>query len=267
MACSRKLLGASSLFFTVSVLAIASHAERPNPVRIAVYWGQNGNEGSLNETCSTGLYAYVNLAFLNVFGGDRAPVLNLAGHCDPASGGCAALATDIAYCQSKGVKVLLSIGGGTGNYGLSSASDARNVSIYLWDNFLGGGSGGSSSRPLGGAQLDGIDFDIDTGRDDYYDDLAKNLFMQYNSTVFQESGGSADQVGVTAGGGFSKSNATGEKKKYMLTAAPQCPYPDASLGRALKTGLFDHVWVQFYNNPACQYTAGDPSALQSAWQQ
>ncbi|KAF8676242.1 hypothetical protein HU200_047113 [Digitaria exilis] len=32
---------------------------------------------------------------------------------------------------------------------------------------------------------------------------------------------------------------------YLLTAAPQGPYPDASLGPALGTGLFDHVWVQF----------------------
>jgi chitinase len=53
-----------------------------------------------------------------------------------------------------------------------------------------------------------------------------------------------------------------------LAAAPQCPFPDASLGEALKTGLFDYVWVQFYNNPPCQYTtAGGVSNLASAWEQ
>jgi len=53
----------------------------------------------------------------------------------------------------------------------------------------------------------------------------------------------------------------------MLTAAPQCPFPDASLAAALGTGLFDHVWVQFYNNPRCQYAPGDAGALRGAWQQ
>jgi chitinase len=31
---------------------------------IAIYWGQNGNEGTLAETCSTGNYGFVNIAFL-----------------------------------------------------------------------------------------------------------------------------------------------------------------------------------------------------------
>ena len=34
--------------------------------------------------------------------------------------------------------------------------------------------------------------------------------------------------------------------KVYLTAAPQCLFPDAWIGGALKTGLFDYVWVQFY---------------------
>ena len=43
-------------------------------------------------------------------------------------------------------------------------------------------------------------------------------------------------------------------KKYLITGAPQCPYPDASLGPKPGTALgdqgaqFDHVYVQFYNN-------------------
>jgi len=32
--------------------------------------------------------------------------------------------------------------------------------------------------------------------------------------------------------------------KPYITAAPQCPFPDAWLGNALTTGLFDFVWVQ-----------------------
>ena len=38
-------------------------------------------------------------------------------------------------------------------------------------------------------------------------------------------------------------------KKYYLTAAPQCVYPDAADGPMLDgTVWFDAIWVQFYNN-------------------
>jgi chitinase len=38
-------------------------------------------------------------------------------------------------------------------------------------------------------------------------------------------------------------------KTWLLTAAPQCPYPDAADGPMLAGAVsFDIVWVQFYNN-------------------
>ncbi|MCI77189.1 hevamine-A-like, partial [Trifolium medium] len=77
----------------------------------------------------------------------------------------------------------------------------KQVATYLWNNFLGGQS---SSRPLGPAVLDGIDFDIEGGTNLYWDDLARYL-KGYNKNVY-------------------------------LTAAPQCPFPDAWIGNALKTG-------------------------------
>ncbi|KAF6162121.1 hypothetical protein GIB67_008250 [Kingdonia uniflora] len=203
--------------------------------RIAIYWGQNGNEGTLSETCATGNYAFVNLAFLPVFGNGQTPVLNLAGHCDPSINGCTGLSVDIKACQSNGVKVILSIGGGAGSYYLTSKEDARQVAIYLWNNFLGGSS---STRPLGDAVLDGVDFDIEGGTNLHWDDLARYLK------------------------GYSKRG-----KNVYLTAAPQCPFPDAWIGDALKTGLFDYVWVQFYNNPPCQYTQGALVNLEDAWKQ
>jgi chitinase len=235
---TNKLSLSACLLWAMSALAAAASDD----VKIAVYWGQDASEGSLRDTCSTGLYAYVNIAFVSTFGDGRAPILNLADHCDPSSGGCASLATDIASCQSAGIKVLLSIGGGElGGYNLSSQSDAQGVAAYLWDNFLGGnGTGTGAPRPLGDAVLDGIDFDIEAPSR-YYDDLARDLTSLYRG----------DARGRT----------------YMLTAAPQCPFPDESLAAALGTGLFDHVWVQFYNNPPCQYARGDVGALRSAWQQ
>ncbi|XP_008798676.2 acidic endochitinase-like [Phoenix dactylifera] len=211
-------------------LAATSHAGS-----IAVYWGQYTDEGTLADTCSTGLYSYVNIAFLNDFGNNQTPSLNLAGHCNPAAGTCTSLTSDIQSCQSKGVKVLLSLGGATGSYSLSSAADAQNVASYLWDKFLGGSS---SSRPLGTAVLDGIDFDIEQGSADNYDVLAKAL-SQFSS----------------------------QGKKVYLSAAPQCPYPDKHLNTALQTGLFDYVWIQFYNNKGCDYSSGNINNLSISWSQ
>ncbi|KDP22189.1 hypothetical protein JCGZ_26020 [Jatropha curcas] len=219
-----------ALFLSLLVLSLCKPSSGAG---IAIYWGQNGNEGTLAETCSSGNYQFVNIAFLSSFGNGQTPVLNLAGHCDPSSNGCTGLSADINACQAQGIKVLLSIGGGSGSYSLSSADDATQVANYLWNNYLGGTSG---SRPLGDAVLDGIDFDIETGSGDFWDDLARSL------------------------NGFS------QQRKVYLSAAPQCPFPDASLSDAIGTGLFDYVWVQFYNNPPCQYS-DNANSLLNAWNQ
>jgi len=199
---------------------------------IAVYWGQNGNEGSLADACNTGNYKYVNIAFLSAFGGGQTPQLNLAGHCNPSINNCNVFSDQIKGCQSRGIKVLLSLGGASGSYSLSSADDATQVANYIWNNFLGGQS---SSRPLGDAVLDGVDFDIEAGSGNHWDDLARSL--------------------------------KGHNSQLLLAAAPQCPIPDAHLDSAIKTGLFDYVWVQFYNNPPCQYSSGNTNSLISSWNQ
>ncbi|OAY81613.1 Acidic endochitinase [Ananas comosus] len=187
---------------------------RSNAGRIAIYWGQNGNEGTLVDTCATGNYKYVNIAFLPTFGNGQTPTINLVGHCDPSSvDGCTALCHDIRSCQSRGVKVMLSIGGGVGSYYLASLQDAMQF-------------------------LDGIDFDIEGGTNQHWDELARYL----------------------------KSYSKGGRKVY-LTAAPQCPFPEAWVGGALNTGLFDYVWVQFYNNPPCQYNQGNTANFMSVWKQ
>ncbi|KAH7840915.1 hypothetical protein Vadar_023283 [Vaccinium darrowii] len=217
----------SFLFLTLLNTSVAV----PHHPGIAVYWGQNGFEGNLTALCDTGRFAYVNIAFLNTFGNGQTPSINLAGHCNPATNGCTIFSDQIKYCQKKKIKVMLSLGGGVGSYSLASKADAYNVSMYLWNNFLGGES---SNRPLGDAVLDGIDFDIEQGSPLYWDDLACYL---------RDLGG----------------------KKVHLSAAPQCPYPDYFVGNALKTGLFDFVWVQFYNNPSCDYLNGNTTNLLDSW--
>lgn len=204
---------------------------------IAIYWGQSSYEGTLTQTCATGKYSYVNIAFLNKFGDGRNPEINLAGHCNPQStNGCKILGDGIRYCQSRGIKVMLSIGGWEGSYSLASAEDAKNMAEFLWNGFLGGKSS-SIARPFGNAILDGIDFNIERYSTLYWDDLARCLK------------------------GYSQ---PGEQVVY-LSAAPQCPFPDRFLGNAIDTGLFDFVWVQFYNNPACQYRNGNTNNLMDSW--
>jgi hypothetical protein len=50
--------------------------------------------------------------------------------------------------------------------------------------------------------------------------------------------------------------ASDSTKPYYLTAAPQCPLPDASIPVPELLESIDFFSVQFYNNPACQLNAG-----------
>ncbi|KAG6784825.1 hypothetical protein POTOM_010535 [Populus tomentosa] len=196
----------SAIKFSVFGLVLLILATDSDAGGIAIYWGQNGNEGTLAETCATGNYEYViNVAFLSTFGNGQTPMINLAGHCDPCSNGCTGLSSEIKSCQAKGVKVMLSIGGAAGSYCLASSEDARQV---------------AEEQNL------------------HWDDLARYLSAYSKKGI-----------------------------RVHLTAAPRCPFPDAWVGNALKTGLFDYVWVQFYNNPPCQYASGEVTNLQDAWKQ
>ncbi|XP_058183688.1 hevamine-A-like [Rhododendron vialii] len=193
----------------------------------------------LTAVCATGRFAYVNIAFLDIFGNGQTPSLAQPNQCNTTTNGCTIITNQIRHCQRKGIKVMLSIGGNVGDYSLSSKADAKNVSLYLWNNYLGGFS---PNRPFGAAVLDGIDFYIKQSFDLYWDDLARYLH------------------------GFSKCG----KKKVYLSAAPGCGYPDSSLGKALKTGLFDFVWVLYYTtldlNFSCMYLGGNnTSNLLNSW--
>ncbi|KAF0924800.1 hypothetical protein E2562_014906 [Oryza meyeriana var. granulata] len=184
-----------------------------------VFWGRNNDqqEGSLKEACDTGLYTTVVISFLSAFG-HGSYKLDLSGHSVSAVG------PDIKHCQSKGILILLAIGGQGGEYSLPSSQAAVDLEDYLWNAFLGGGRQGVS-RPFGDAIVDGIDFFIDQGATEHYDELARRLYV-HNKDYFVMFG-------------------------VMLTATSWCGYPDQRLQAALATGLFSRIHVKLFGDGRC----------------
>lgn len=64
-------------------------------------------------------------------------------------------------------------------------------------------------------------------------------------------------------------NASTTARKIYLSSSPQCVYPDYYLGDAIGTGLFDYIWVEFYNSNPCIYSSGseDATNLLNAWKE
>ncbi|CAL1717246.1 unnamed protein product [Somion occarium] len=197
---------------------------------LAVYWGQNGagSQQRLSFYCADDTINVIPLAFLYIFRGTGGqPVVDLGSQCSdwnaPVFPGTdlvqcpSTLAADIKTCQAKGKLITLSLGGGTGQVGFSSDSQAQTFADQIWNEFLGGSS---STRPFGDAVLDGVDLDIESGTPAHYAAFVNRI----------------------------RSHSSGASKKFYITAAPQCPFPDANIGDALNQASFDAVYVQFYNN-------------------
>ncbi|KAI3622797.1 glycoside hydrolase family 18 protein [Moniliophthora roreri] len=222
-----------------SVLFLRAHAfDNSRYDNVAVYWGQNsygaGHSDTANFQKTLSYYCQDNaidvfpLAFLNTFfGPGGVPSINLANTCNPVDNAtfpgtdlpnCASLAADIKSCQANGKVITLSLGGATGSVGFSSDDQATTFAQTIWNLFLGGSS---STRPFGDAILDGVDLDIEGGNSDHYATFVNKI----------------------------RSLASGASKKYYVTAAPQCVFPDGALGGVLNTAQFDAIYVQFYNNP------------------
>ncbi|KAJ7730882.1 glycoside hydrolase [Mycena maculata] len=142
---------------------------------------------------------------------------------------CQFLAAGIEACQAAGKVVTISLGGGAGA-GAVFTSDAEAVTFAgtIWDLFLGGSS---STRPFGAAVLDGVDLDIEGG--------SPTGFASFVTEI--------------------RSLSAGASKPYYITAAPQCPYPDAYIGSAINAVGFDAVFVQFYNNYCGVSAYSDPN--------
>jgi len=218
------------------------------------YWGQNGAgpangpanyEKPLFEVCQTTKYDILAVSFVIVFFDSRnkgLPALNFAYHCEtpvspeyPFLLRCPEIEKGIKECQKRGKRVLMSIGGATGDGTLPDPDKAREFARTLFDLFLGG-SGYQKIRPFGSAVMDGIDLDIEGGDYKYYPEFITEL-----RTLMDND----------------------QSKGYLITGAPQCPYPDHHMGPEKPgSGLeeagqhVDHLYIQFYNN-YCHTGAGN----------
>ena len=190
---------------------------------VAVYWGQNsqGSQESLATYCQSSDADIFLLSFADAF---PSLSLNFANACSDTFADnsgllhCTQIAADISTCQSLGKKVLLSLGGASGAYGFTDDTQAETFAQTLWDTFAEGT--GVTDRPFDSAVVDGFDFDIENNNNVGYAALVTKL-----RTLF----------------------ATGSKQ-YYISAAPQCPYPDASVGDLLANADVDFAFIQFYNN-------------------
>ncbi|KAF8150562.1 glycoside hydrolase family 18 protein [Crassisporium funariophilum] len=224
------LLSICYALFLKAVLVVSYDGSRSD--NLAVYWGQNSYgathpdqanwQKSLSAYCQDDVINAIPVAFLHVFfstGG--LPEINMANSCSSNGGvfpgtslaNCQSLAADIKACQAKGKIITLSLGGATGAATFTSDAQAQTFATTVWNLFLGGSS---STRPFGDAVLDGVDLDIEGGSSAGYAAFVTKI----------------------------RSLSSGASKKYYMTAAPQCPFPDAYLGAVLNAVAFDAVYVQ-----------------------
>ncbi|KAK6197844.1 glycoside hydrolase superfamily [Scheffersomyces amazonensis] len=216
----------SFIIIFLSLVGISLSFDINSSNNVVAYWGQGSGQGSLASYCSNGNVDIIIISFMNGF---PTLELNFGNQCsEQFSDGllhCSQIGNDIKTCQQSGVKVLLSLGGAVGTYGFSSDSQAQQFASTLWNKF---GGGSDSERPFDDAVVDGFDFDIENQNQNGYAALATQLRENFSSD---------------------------SSKTYYISAAPQCPYPDQSVGDLLSQANVDFAFIQFYNN-YCSLSGG-----------
>ncbi|KAK0302697.1 hypothetical protein LTR01_008612, partial [Friedmanniomyces endolithicus] len=217
---------------------------------VAVYYGQSANTtaGGLAALCQNSNVDLVILAFVNnFFAGHGYPAVNFGPACDapneeqsakaPGLRSCPRLATEIKTCQHIGKPVLVSLGGYIANTSFASDAEATKFAGTLW-NLFGAGNETTGLRPFGpNVTIDGFDIDNENHHTTYYTTFATALRGHMTHDT---------------------------RKKYYISAAPQCPIPDQSTPPQLLHQA-DFVFVQFYNNPSCNINSPGFQASVQAW--
>jgi chitinase len=204
------------------------------------YWGQKGFE-DLKTHCDSGI-DYVTVSFVNRAPewdkGTNYPGTNFAGHCSAETydvngkksglqSDCWQIQQGIPYCRSKGVKVLLAIGGeyntGLSNYNVTTEANGKYFAEFLYNAFGPYNSSWTGPRPFDldadtHTQVDGFDFDIE-------------LPGNYDVKPYIAMADTLRRLGPS----------------LYLTAAPQCR-PGDRLEELISKASLDAIFVQFYNN-------------------
>ncbi|KAI2635336.1 putative endochitinase CHI2 [Xylaria nigripes] len=232
------LAGVATAMPTTSLTTLKARSTGPQNV---VYWGQNGGgtieNNDLASYCASdsGIDILV-LSFLYQFGrGNNVPSGTIGQSCFISTSGegqqCDAVASAIKTCQSNGVTIILSLGGASGAYSLSSSDDAKTIANNLWAAY--GNSGNSDvQRPFGDVFVNGFDFDLELNSgNQYYPDMISTLRENFKSDP---------------------------SNTYYITGAPQCPIPEPNMGVVIENSQFDYLWPQFYNNNNYTYPCALP---------
>ncbi|KAF4595187.1 chitinase 18-18 [Ophiocordyceps camponoti-floridani] len=215
------------------------------------YWGQTSGP-DLRTFCDGGIQ-YATLGFVNMAPeNDRSksgfPGINFSSHCwagaFPGSVGdttqllshCESIKNDIPYCQAKGVKIILSIGGeyrkpqgaadSSSDYKVSSNGNGEYFADFLYGAFGPFSESWKGPRPFDAVDkhvaVDGFDFDIEAMFDNEPYIAMINKFRSLDS-------------------------------KLLITGAPQCPTNPQyfQMQGMIQKAAFDALFIQFYNNPVC----------------
>lgn len=214
--------------------------------QIALYFGQS-NSKPLIDYCADDSADIFILSFLDKFGAGRENNINIYDDSGDYNGTISDgagnsflndLSGQIQWCQRKGKKVLLSLGGSQESYGFSSAGDASGFASCLCDAFLGGSG---VSRPFNTAKLDGLDLDIEAANDGdpaLYINFVNELRNLYS---------------------------TDSSKQYYVSAAPQPPlYYDDLLRDVIDNSWFDYLFIQCYNQSP-DFNLGE-DAFEQGWE-
>ena len=140
---------------TLAVAALAVAPALATPA-VNVYWGQSGEASDRLRTFCDGSMEFVTVGFINKSPGLDPSSLNVPGsdfaiHCTDSKyqdtngkdsnllNKCGQIAADVRYCQNKGKKVLLSIGGQwnppKADYTINSGPEGEYFADFIWGAF------------------------------------------------------------------------------------------------------------------------------------
>lgn len=200
---------------TLAVAALVVAPALATPA-VNVYWGQKGAPTDrLRNYCDESSFEYVTVGFINKSPEQDPSALKYAGsdfavHCQVAKyednkgvasnllSHCGQISADVRYCQKKGKKVLLSIGGqfsASSNYTVSSPPAGEHFADFIWNAFGPYNSAWKGARPFddnyaadAGEEhfvFDGFDFDIehDFSEHDPFSPLIPFVVVKFGITM------------------------------------------------------------------------------------